>query len=216
MSRQIIVLLGPPGAGKGTLAARLAEQLALPHVSTGHLFRSAISNQTDLGRQVESVLSSGELVPDHLTNRVAKERLSLADCVPGAVLDGYPRTRAQVASLDEHAPVTSVLNLSISDDEIVQRLSGRLTCSNCGAIYHTEHHRPASSDVCDNCGARLAPRADDQPEAVAARLSVYHAQTAELDALFRERGVLRDVEATAAPQAVLEASLSVVSAVASQ
>lgn len=173
--RQIIVLLGPPGAGKGTQAVRLAEALGLPHVSTGELFRTAIRSGDPLGQQVKRYVERGALVPDELTTQVVIARLAQPDAAAGVILDGYPRTRRQAESLDELLErmgdrVTNVLYIEVDPAELVSRLSGRRVCADQGHVYHVTEQPPVVDGVCDSDGSPLVQRADDEAETIRARL----------------------------------------------
>ena len=196
-----LALFGPPGAGKGTQAKRLAEAHGLAHLSTGDLFRAAIREGTDLGTQVDALLKAGELVPDETTNGVVAERLASLD--GGFVLDGYPRTTAQAEWLLAHlaeagTPLDAVVSLRVPEDELVQRLSRRRTDAETGAIYHLDFNPPPADVTAD----RLVHRPDDQPEAIRHRLSVYHRDTAPVEATLREHVRYFEVDGTGALEAV--------------
>lgn len=196
----LVVFLGPPGAGKGTQAARLSTKYGLPKISTGDMLRGAVAAGSELGGRVKAIMESGELVPDGIMAAVVEERLGQPDCGNGAILDGYPRTRPQAEELDglvgrlSLGQVNLVLLLQVPRAELVRRLSGRRTCPACGANYHVEFHPPRVEGVCDRCGAQLEQRADDREEAVVERLSVYEERTAPLVDYYRTRGVLQEVD----------------------
>ena len=195
-----VVFFGPPGAGKGTLAGMLSKLYRIPHVSTGDIFREAVKNGTPLGKKVEGILARGELVPDDITVDLVAERLSQPDTSCGYILDGFPRTLRQAEALGRSQTLDTVVNLAASDDVIVQRLSGRRVCPSCGATYHVVNFPPEKDNVCDTCGSGLSVRDDDQPESVKHRLEVYRDTTAPLIQYYRERDVLRDVEAARPPE----------------
>jgi adenylate kinase len=195
-----IVLLGPPGAGKGTQAALLVRRLRLPHVSTGEMLRAAIAAGSDVGRAAEALVKEGRLVPDPLVRRIVEARLAAEDCRAGFVLDGYPRNLHQARELDEilagmGTRLDLAVELSLDADEIVRRLSGRRTCTGCGTVYHLELHRPARPGACDRCASPLVQREDDREEAIRERLRVYAEATAPLVEHYRGRGLLRTVSA---------------------
>lgn len=195
-----LVLMGPPGVGKGTQAGKLTLRLGVPHVSTGDILREAVQKGTPLGRRVRSFLESGQLVPDELMGELVAERLREPDAGNGFILDGFPRTVGQVAALDRvmagvGMTIDRVLMLKVSDDEIVRRLAGRRICPVCGRIYHLESRPPADpAGVCDGCGAALALRPDDAADVVVKRLRVYELQTLPVAQAYRERGILREVD----------------------
>ncbi|GAB4567201.1 MAG: adenylate kinase [Anaerolineae bacterium] len=194
-----IVLLGAPGAGKGTQARLLSEALGLAHVSSGDLFRENLSKQTELGLLAKQYMDRGELVPDDVTIRMVMERLSREDCQRGAILDGFPRTVAQAQALDEALEaqgnsVAIVPYIKVGEEALVARLSGRWICRQCQATYHTLFNPPAQPDVCDVCGGELYQRSDDTPETVRNRLKVYFEQTAPLIEYYRSRGVLVEID----------------------
>nr|MDD6335533.1 adenylate kinase [bacterium] len=186
-----IVLLGPPGAGKGTQAVRLAQKLGLVHLSTGDLFRAHIKNQTPLGRKVKGLMDAGQLVPDDVTWQLVAQRIAEDDCAGGYILDGFPRTIRQAELLGEQETLDAVIDIEVDGDVLMHRLCGRRVCVACGAPYHTSHY---TGDTCTRCGAALMQRDDDRPETVKSRLAVYEAQTAPLIAYYRERGLLRPVD----------------------
>lgn len=193
-----LMLLGLPGAGKGTQAQRIVEDFGVPHISTGDMFRAAIAAQTDVGREVKSYLDSGRLVPDELTIRVVRERLQQPDTDKGFLLDGFPRTLQQASALDEmltgiHRTLDCVLHIHVPQEVLLARLTGRRICKSCGATYHVVFQPPQSEGVCDKCHGALYQRPDDTEEAVATRLEQY-AQTAPLVEFYRERGLLRQVD----------------------
>lgn len=198
------IFLGPPGAGKGTLAAKVADEYKLPHISTGAIFRSAIKNETPLGLQVKAVIDSGALVSDELTVALVRERLSEDDVRAGFILDGFPRTIAQADALVGITAIDAAVNFDISDDAVIERLSGRRVCRTCGRNFHVSFMPPAREGVCDDCGGALYVRDDDKIEAIKNRLVVYREQTAPLIAYYRERGLLVDIDARPATDAVLE------------
>lgn len=180
-----LVLLGPPGSGKGTQAERLNEQLRLPHVASGDLFRENIRNETELGLLAKGYIDRGQLVPDDVTIAMVRERLQQPDCDDGVILDGFPRTLAQAEALDGILTSTGrtlagVLYINVPSEELVRRLSGRRICRQCQTPYHVVFSPPAEEGVCDECGGKLYQRDDDRPETVRARLRVYHKQTAPL------------------------------------
>ena len=195
----IIVLFGPPGAGKGTQAERISREMGIPHIATGDMFREAVAKGTELGRKAQEYMRRGELVPDEIVNEMVRERISMPDCSKGFILDGYPRTVNQAKALDEMLAemgrkVDVVLNLSVSDDEVVKRLSYRRICRRCGAIYHLINNPPRREGVCDRCGGELYQREDDREEVIRRRLRVYYEQTEPVLRYYAERGILRDID----------------------
>jgi len=194
-----LVLLGPPGAGKGTQAERLEEELHLPHVASGDLFRENLKNETELGLLAKEYMDKGELVPDDVTIAMVRDRLQRPDCDQGAILDGFPRTQAQALGLDRMLAdmgqrLDGVLYIAVPDEELVRRLSGRWICSQCQTPYHTVFSPSAKEGVCDACDGELYQRDDDKPETVRARLKVYHQQTSPLIDYYRQAGLLVEVD----------------------
>ncbi len=200
-----IVLLGPPGAGKGTLAALLKNELGVPHISTGDIFRSNIKNGTELGRKVQGILASGGLVPDEVTIEMVRGRLGEDDTASGCILDGFPRTIAQAEALDEMASINAVINFVLDDEEVVKRLSGRRLAPSTGRIYHIVTNPPKQEGIDDETGEKLIQRDDDKPEAIRHRLEVYRKETAPLIDYYRGKGNIIDIDASPAPEAVLSA-----------
>lgn len=190
-----LILLGPPGAGKGTQAAILNKKLDVPTISTGNILRAAVKNGTPVGLRAKGYMDAGKLVPDEVIIGVITERLAEPDCQKGFILDGVPRTIPQAEAL-EKAGITfdAVVSLEISDEEIVERMDGRRVCTKCGAPYHIKNLPPKVAGVCDACGGKLEERADDKPEVVRDRLNVYHKETAPLQDFYAERGLLKPVE----------------------
>ena len=200
-----MIFLGAPGAGKGTHAARVSEKLHIPTISTGALLRTEIRDGTDLGKEADRYISRGNLVPDEVVIGMVKERIAREDCKEGFILDGFPRTISQAQALiDLGIRIDCVLNLLVSDEEIVRRMRDRRVCPNCGKTYSVHNHPSADGIHCDLCGTALEARADDQPETVMARLKVYHDQTEPLVAFYRDLGLLRDVDSTQKMDAVSE------------
>ena len=190
-----IVLLGAPGAGKGTQAAKLVEEFSTPHISTGDMLRAAVAAGTELGQKAKSYMDAGNLVPDDVIIGIIKERLAQDDCKNGFILDGVPRTVAQAEALEEMGVgIDKVVDIEVSDERIIQRLSGRRVCSACGASYHTTAKPSVKPDVCDRCGGALIVRKDDEPATILERLKVYHELTEPLVDFYRERGKLVVVE----------------------
>ncbi|MEG1500376.1 MAG: adenylate kinase [Clostridiales bacterium] len=194
-----IILLGPPGAGKGTQSDAITKKLFLPHISTGDMFRSAISNGTSLGMEAKEYMDKGGLVPDEITIGIMKDRLAQSDCREGFLLDGFPRTINQAESLEllvkeMGTAIDAVLNICVPLDKLITRLTGRRMCRNCGAIYHQLYNPTSVEGVCDNCGGGLYQRSDDQEEAVVNRLKVYEERTAPLISYYEEKGLLHNID----------------------
>jgi len=212
-----VVVLGPPGVGKGTQATRLRQELGVPHVSTGDILREAVQKGTPLGKRVRSFVESGKLVPDDLMGELIAERLAQPDAASGFVLDGFPRTVEQVAILDGvlakiSAGLDRVLALEAPEAEIVRRLAGRRICPKCGGVYHIESRPPASPGVCDGCGSALVQRPDDEEDVIRERLKIFEAQTLPLMSIYRERGLLKEVDASRDADSVFAALRSELSA----
>ena len=188
-----LVLLGPPGAGKGTYASRLTVKLGVPHISTGDMVREEIKKQTDLGRKIKEYSDRGALVPDEIIIKLLANRLRKPDCDKGFILDGFPRTISQAEALEKIAKIDLVINLNVPDEIIITRLSNRLVCSKCGAIYNLLTLKPKREGICDKCGGRLYQREDDKPEVIKERLDVYRRQTAPLIEYYNNKGLLRNV-----------------------
>ena len=187
-----LILLGAPGAGKGTQAELLTEALGIPAISTGNMLREAMANGSELGRQVKQYMDGGLLVPDELVLSLVAERVAMPDCANGYILDGVPRTLVQAQALDaKGVRIDHVVSLEIDDDVIAGRMGGRRTCTHCGATYHISANPPKQEDVCDLCGAALSIRKDDAPETVRKRLAVYHASTEVLKDYYAKQGKLR-------------------------
>ena len=196
-----IIMLGAPGAGKGTQAKMIAEKYGLPHISTGDIFRANIKNCTELGKEAKEYMDKGLLVPDELTVRLLLDRVAQDDCKNGYVLDGFPRTIPQAEVLDEKLSelgekVDYAINVDVPDENIVNRMSGRRACLSCGATYHIVSIPPKKEGICDVCGSELVLRDDDKPETVQNRLKVYHDQTQPLINFYEKKGVLRSVDGT--------------------
>ncbi len=205
-----IVMLGAPGAGKGTQAKRIAEKFNIPHVSTGDIFRANIKNGTALGKEAKEYMDQGKLVPDELTVRILLDRVAQEDCKNGYVLDGFPRTIPQAEVLDSELSklgtgVDYAINVEVPDDNIIGRMSGRRACLKCGATYHLSFLPSKKEGICDNCGSELVLRDDDKPETVKKRLDVYHEQTQPLIDFYNNKGVLKEVDGTVAPDDVFKA-----------
>lgn len=196
-----IIMLGAPGAGKGTQAKMIAEKYAIPHISTGDIFRANIKNGTELGKEAKKYMDQGKLVPDELTVKILLDRVAQPDCVNGYVLDGFPRTIPQAEVLDKALrelgdKIDYAINVDVPDENIVNRMGGRRACVGCGATYHIKYNAPKVENTCDTCGNDLIIRDDDKPETVQNRLSVYHEQTQPLIDFYEKQGVLKTVDGT--------------------
>ena len=196
-----IIMLGAPGAGKGTQAKKIAAQYSIPHISTGDIFRANIKNNTELGQKAKTYMDKGELVPDSLVVDLIMDRFKEADCANGYVLDGFPRTIPQAEALDNALKangekVDFAINVEVPDENIINRMSGRRACVGCGATYHIKYNPTKVEGVCDACGEKLILRDDDKPETVKNRLSVYHEQTQPLIEYYTGKGVLKEVDGT--------------------
>ena len=190
-----LILLGAPGAGKGTQAEIISEKYNIPTISTGNIIRAALKNGTEMGLKAKSYIDAGELVPDNVVIGIIKERLSEAYCKEGYILDGFPRTIPQAVALDDMGfVIDAALSIEVDDSEIVKRMSGRRVCEKCGASYHTEYKKPEVEGVCNLCGGNLVIRKDDEPETVKNRLNVYHEQTEPLKDFYKSCGKLIMVE----------------------
>jgi adenylate kinase len=208
-----LVLVGPPGAGKGTQAQFIAAQFAIPKISTGDIFRANVSEGTELGITAKKYMDAGDLVPDEVTSAMVRERLKEDDAVDGFLLDGYPRTVPQAETLDEildelDAGLDVVLELVVDDEEVIRRLSGRRTCRSCGHIWHVDFDPPTRDGICDHCGGELFQRDDDKPDTVRHRLEVYAVQTAPLIEFYAEKGVLVGIDATGPVDDVTERAIA--------
>ncbi len=196
-----IVMLGAPGAGKGTQAKKIADKYQIPHISTGDIFRANIKEGTELGKKAKTFMDAGKLVPDELTIDLLMDRISRPDCANGYVLDGFPRTIPQAESLEaalekRGEKIDYAINVEVPDENIIHRMSGRRACLNCGATYHVVHIPTKVEGICDRCGSELVLRDDDKPETVKKRLDVYHEQTQPLIEFYSQRGVLVNVDGT--------------------
>lgn len=196
-----IIMLGAPGAGKGTQAKKIAAKYQIPHISTGDIFRANIKNGTELGMKAKSYMDAGGLVPDEITIGMLLDRIHEADCEKGYVLDGFPRTIPQAESLtkalaDRGEAIDYAVNVDVPDENIIHRMSGRRACLGCGATYHIVYNAPKTENVCDACGQQLVLRDDDKPETVKKRLDVYHDQTQPLIDYYKKAGVLAEVDGT--------------------
>ncbi|MCR5234368.1 MAG: adenylate kinase [Lachnospiraceae bacterium] len=194
-----IIMLGAPGAGKGTQAKMIAAKYEIPHVSTGDIFRANIKEQTELGMEAKKYMDQGLLVPDELTVKILLDRVAKDDCKNGYVLDGFPRTIPQAEVLDKavselNESIDYAINVDVKDENIIRRMSGRRACLKCGATYHIEHIPPKKEGICDACGSELVLRDDDKPETVEKRLKVYHEQTQPLIDYYNKKGILREVD----------------------
>ncbi|MCR5279522.1 MAG: adenylate kinase [Lachnospiraceae bacterium] len=209
-----IIMLGAPGAGKGTQAEMICEKYNLPHVSTGDIFRANIKNGTDLGKEAKQYMDKGQLVPDELTVRILLDRVAKEDCKNGYVLDGFPRTIPQAEVLDQELTklgdkVDFAINVDVPDENIINRMGGRRACVTCGATYHVQFAPPAKEGICDKCGSKLILRDDDKPETVKNRLDVYHKQTQPLIEYYSKKGVLKEVDGTVSMNEVFESIVSI-------
>ncbi len=198
-----IIFLGPPGVGKGTCSSRIAEKKGIPHISTGDLLRREVAAGSELGKRVKEFMDKGELVPDSLVLGIIKERLSKPDCARGFILDGFPRTIAQAKELEKITEIDVVINLTQPEDILIERISARRTCENCGNVYNLANIQreginmpplmPKVEGICDKCGGKLVQRSDEKPEVVADRMRIYKKQTEPLIEFYKQKGILVDV-----------------------
>ena len=212
-----IIMLGAPGAGKGTQAKKIAEKYQIPHISTGNIFRANSKNGTELGKKAKTYMDQGLLVPDELVCDLVVDRVKQEDCKNGYILDGFPRTIPQAESLDAALAALGesmdyAINVEVPDENIVNRMSGRRACVGCGATYHVVYAPTKKEGICDACGAELILRDDDKPETVQKRLSVYHEQTQPLIDYYRNKGILKDVDGTMEMDAVFQAITEILGA----
>jgi adenylate kinase len=198
-----LIFLGPPGAGKGTLATLVSKELGIPQISTGDMFREAIKKETELGKKVKEILGRGDLVPDELTVSLVKERLAQPDAKNGYILDGFPRTIPQAEALAGIQKLSAVVNFEISDPLVIERLSGREICKNCGAIYHVKNMPAKVKGVCDKCGGPLYTRPDDSLESITNRLDVYRKQTEPLISYYGKKSLLKNIDSSKSPDDTL-------------
>lgn len=210
-----LIMLGAPGAGKGSQAKLLAEKYGILHISTGDIFRANIKEGTELGKRAKSYMDQGLLVPDELVCDLVVDRIQQDDCKKGFILDGFPRTIPQAESLDTvldqiNETIDYAINLKVDDEVIIKRMSGRRACLNCGATYHVENMPPAKEGICDHCNSPLVLRDDDKPETVKKRLEVYHEQTAPLIQYYEEKGILRNFDGTMGMDDVLKSIVSAI------
>ena len=207
-----LILLGPPGAGKGTQAVRLVKHYGIPQISTGDILRKAVKDGTELGTLAKKYMDKGELVPDEVVIGIIRDRITEPDCEKGYILDGFPRTIAQAEALDEMlekmgARIDHVVNISVADEEIIKRLTGRRTCSNCGAGYHVLFDPPKQEGICDKCGGKLIQRDDDKEETIRARLEVYRQQTEPLIKYYEAKQLLRTIPGEGSMEEIFNAIL---------
>jgi len=209
-----IIMLGAPGAGKGTQAKKIAEKYQIPHISTGDIFRANIKNGTELGKKAKTYMDQGALVPDELTCDLVVDRIQQADCANGYVLDGFPRTIPQAECLTEALKklgekMDYAVNVDVPDENIVNRMGGRRACVGCGATYHIVFNAPKTEGICDTCGEKLILRDDDKPETVQKRLNVYHDQTQPLIDYYEKAGILKNVDGTVDMEDVFQAIVKI-------
>ena len=209
-----IIMLGAPGAGKGTQAKMIADKYKVPHISTGDIFRANIKNGTELGKEAKQYMDKGLLVPDELTVKILLDRVSQADCENGYVLDGFPRTIPQAEVLDKALTelgdqIDYAIDVNVPDENIIKRMSGRRACLACGATYHIEHIPPKKEGVCDRCGEALVLRDDDKEETVKNRLNVYHEQTQPLIEYYTAKNILKTVDGTVDMQVVFDSIVAI-------
>lgn len=200
-----IIFLGPPGAGKGTQAQRICETLGIPQISTGDILRRAIKEETPTGLKAKAYIDAGKLVPDEVVIDIVRDRLDQEDCKTGYILDGFPRTVPQAEALADFAQIDAVVDLDVADENLVQRLSGRRVCLNCGATYHVSTMK---SDCCNHCGQALVQRDDDKPETVLSRLKVYHEQTAPLVSYYQDKNLLHVIDGAQQKEVIFDAILN--------
>ena len=210
-----IIMLGAPGAGKGTQAAVLCEHFGIPTISTGNMIREALKNGTEMGLKAKSFMDEGKLVPDEVVIGIVKERLSQDDCSKGFILDGFPRTIPQAEALtaalkEQGTALDYAIDIEMEDQAIVDRMAGRRVCAKCGATFHTVNIPPKKEGECDACGGELQLRDDDKPETVKKRLKVYHDQTAPLIAYYKEQGILHEIDGTLGIEGVAKAIAAVI------
>ena len=202
-----LIFLGPPGAGKGTQAAKVAEKYDIPHISTGNMLRAAMQEGTELGVKAKAFVDAGNLVPDEVVIGIVEERLQKADCEKGYILDGFPRTVEQAKALDGFASIKAAILVDVDDNNLIKRLAGRRTCKNCSATYHINSY---SKDTCEVCDGELIQRADDKEETVKNRLKVYHSLTSPLIEFYEEKGILKRVDGMLPIEKVLEDIIGIV------
>ena len=199
-----LIFLGPPGAGKGTIAISIKDIFSIPHISTGDIFRAAIKNKTPLGKQVKSILAAGNLVSDQITTKLVEERLTREDTLNGYILDGFPRTIPQAEALKTFSHIDYVINFEIEREAIIKRLSGRRVAKESGRIYHIIYDPPKKEGFCDVSGEPLIQREDDREEAIINRLDVYQKQTESLIDYYTEKGLIKNIDASPSPEAVIK------------
>lgn len=223
MTRAVrLILLGPPGCGKGTQGKRLGERLGIPALSTGDMLRAAVSVGTPVGREARAFMDRGELVPDQVIVGIMREKLSEPGCAKGYILDGFPRTVEQARALDRffaasaEGGLTAVIVLDVPDDEVIRRLSGRRQCRRCGVGFHNVFHRPKKEGVCDACGGELFQRDDDNEQTIRERLRVYHRQTSPLLSYYEGQGLVRSVPGTGSIDEIFRSICSLMNGVVSQ